>query len=516
MSYKWPGIPNGDYSFDHGRAVWNRIINFLRRLCEKLDSDLVDATSDRRGLMTAEDKAAFDAIPETYETQEHAAVTYAVKYGSLTDNPIIRTSQSGREANIINIGSDLTNPDTSETFDLGWNYVNRDGALLGLRSSSYSTEPGYFKLYALDEDNQSILQGTPNGELTWRGNHVITLVDTATTTKNGVMTAADKIKLDGISAGAEVNQNAFASVLIDNTNVAADTKSDTLTLVAGNNITLTADATNDKITIAAKDTVTTVSTTGNGNAVTSITANNGALTVKKDNTFSLSNHTHNYFPLQTEIPNNSNLNNYKTTGIYYCASNASAQTISNRPSGVNLAFTLVVLPSVETQILITFSDAIYKRWYRSWEPVAWTDWVLIGPVPPYGINLGGTGQTTAYNAFKALLAGAITNTTNASRNTSNVVNNNPKLNYACAGQVVHAAGYFKLSSQLAAYSEKQIATGFPKAIRDTAFMCYLDSSTFYGAYVGVSTNGNMYMCSRAVAVPANTWIACHVVYLRSL
>jgi hypothetical protein len=150
------------------------------------DTTYEQASQSTAGLMSAEDKAILDAIPSTY----------AVKYGSLTDNPIIRTSQSGREANILNIGSDLTNPDTSETFDLGWNYLNRDGALLGLRSSSYSTEPGYFKLYARDEDNQSILQGTPNGKLTWRDNQVITLVDTVTTSKNGLMLATDKTKLD--------------------------------------------------------------------------------------------------------------------------------------------------------------------------------------------------------------------------------------------------------------------------------------------------------------------------------
>ena len=78
MSYKWPGIPNGDYSFDHGRAVWNRIISFLRRLCEKLDGDLVDATSDRRGLMTAADKAALDAVPDTYVRKDGDTVTGSI------------------------------------------------------------------------------------------------------------------------------------------------------------------------------------------------------------------------------------------------------------------------------------------------------------------------------------------------------------------------------------------------------------------------------------------------------
>lgn len=40
------------------------------------------------------------------------------------------------------------------------------------------------------------------------------------------------------------------------------------------------------------DTVTTVSVTGSGNAITDITASNGALTAEKNQTFSLSDHTH--------------------------------------------------------------------------------------------------------------------------------------------------------------------------------------------------------------------------------
>jgi hypothetical protein len=70
-------------------------------------------------------------------------------------------------------------------------------------------------------------------------------------------TTDEKNKLSGIASGAEVNQNAFAKVVIGSTTISADAKSDTLNIVAGSNITLTPDATNDKITIAAKDTVYT-------------------------------------------------------------------------------------------------------------------------------------------------------------------------------------------------------------------------------------------------------------------
>lgn len=77
----------------------------------------------------------------------------------------------------------------------------------------------------------------------------------ATTTSAGAMTAADKEKLDGIQAGAEVNQNAFSNVIVtdngSNTTIAASQKTDTVTLVAGDKITLTPDATNKKVTIAS-------------------------------------------------------------------------------------------------------------------------------------------------------------------------------------------------------------------------------------------------------------------------
>lgn len=478
MSYKWPGIPNGDYSFDHGRAVWNKIINFLRRLCEKLDGDLVDATSDRRGLMTAADKATFDAIPDTY----------ALRTGTLANNPIIRISADERVASFMQHGY----PADSEIVDIGWDWNNRDGSVLGLRSSSHPTQPGYFQLTARDETDSTTLQGTPAGDLTWGGHKVITVADTATSTTAGAMSAEDKSKLDGVTAGAEPNQNAYSKIKVGSTTVAADAKTDTLELAEGTGITLTPDATNDKVTIAVTsgvyadashthnnyvsktgdtmtgmlvvpairsqsagsvqtkatggytglvikdasasadstpnngmvieiyknnsnyagqlflgdnatqglywngwssgtygvwkkfimtsdatytvgsttkpvyvnngavaactyelnatvpanakftDTVTTVTTSGTGNAITSITASNGELTVKKDNTFSLSDHTHNYagsssaggaansllnFTSGLNGVAEHNANNITTNGHWYYTSNGPATSL---------------------------------------------------------------------------------------------------------------------------------------------------------------------------------------------
>lgn len=77
-------------------------------------------------------------------------------------------------------------------------------------------------------------------------------INAATISAAGSMSAADKTKLDGIAAGAEVNQNAFSNFAVSGQSpVVADSTTDTLTLVAGSNITLTTDAANDTITIAA-------------------------------------------------------------------------------------------------------------------------------------------------------------------------------------------------------------------------------------------------------------------------
>lgn len=83
----------------------------------------------------------------------------------------------------------------------------------------------------------------------------------ATTTAAGLMSAADKTKLDGVASGAQANQNAFSNVYVGTTTIVADSPTDTLTIVAGSNITLTPDATNDKLTIAATNTTYAAATT---------------------------------------------------------------------------------------------------------------------------------------------------------------------------------------------------------------------------------------------------------------
>ena len=95
---------------------------------------------------------------------------------------------------------------------------------------------------------------TDSEKASWNGK---ASTEVATTSANGLMSIADKTKLNGIATGAEVNQNAFSNVKVGSTTIASDTKSDTLELVAGANVTLTPDATNDKITISSTDTIYT-------------------------------------------------------------------------------------------------------------------------------------------------------------------------------------------------------------------------------------------------------------------
>lgn len=92
----------------------------------------------------------------------------------------------------------------------------------------------------------------------------------ATTSSNGLMANTDKAKLDSIAAGAQVNQNAFASVLVGGTTIQADAATDTLELVAGSNILLTPSATNDRVTIEVTGTVPVATSAAvcTGNAAT--------------------------------------------------------------------------------------------------------------------------------------------------------------------------------------------------------------------------------------------------------
>ena len=66
---------------------------------------------------------------------------------------------------------------SATTTSMGWNWDNRDGALLALRSVDYTTgNEGAFALIARDGTQSVSLSGNPNGTLTWGGKFIQTPV----------------------------------------------------------------------------------------------------------------------------------------------------------------------------------------------------------------------------------------------------------------------------------------------------------------------------------------------------
>lgn len=83
------------------------------------------------------------------------------------------------------------------------------------------------------------------------------------------------------------------------------------------------------------------------------------------------------------VPNNANLNTYQTAGMYYCATTASAKTMSNLP--IQDAFSLLVEKSAgATQTFTTYNLTNATSGVRSWKRVyfngTWSNWVQVGMV----------------------------------------------------------------------------------------------------------------------------------------
>ena len=197
----------------------------------------VAATQSANGLMSAEDKKKLDGIA-TGATK----ITVDTSVSSTSTNPVQNKAiKTELDKKLDKTGGTLTGNLTGKYITGTW--------LQTTEATDLGRAPG--KVAVLD-DSGWVYYRTPAEIKSDIGADAV-----VTTSSNGLMSASDKSKLDGIAAGAEVNQKAFSNVTVGSTTIAADSKTDTLTIAAGDNITLTPDATNDKITIAAKDTVYT-------------------------------------------------------------------------------------------------------------------------------------------------------------------------------------------------------------------------------------------------------------------
>ena len=120
-------------------------------------------------------------------------------------------------------------------------------------ASTISADSSTDTIELIAGSNVTLTPDTINDTVTIAATDTTYSVATASTSgvggSDGLMTATDKEKLNGVAIGAEVNQNAFSNVKVGNSTIEADSKTDTIELIAGTNITLTPDATNDTVTI---------------------------------------------------------------------------------------------------------------------------------------------------------------------------------------------------------------------------------------------------------------------------
>ena len=195
------------------------------------------ATENVSGLMSAADKKKLDGIA-TGANKTIVDTTLSDSSTNPVQNKVIKTELDNK---LDKTGGTLTGNLTGKYITGTW--------LQTTAATDLGSTPG--KVAVLDGSGW-VYYRTPAEIKSDIGADAV-----VTTSSDGLMSASDKSKLDGIAAGAEVNQKAFSNVTVGSTTITADSKTDTLTIAAGNNITLTPDATNDKITIAAKDTVYT-------------------------------------------------------------------------------------------------------------------------------------------------------------------------------------------------------------------------------------------------------------------
>lgn len=244
-----------------------------------------DATTSAHGLMTAADKTKLDGI-ETGARKIWYALTSteaSAEEKSITCDGFTYTDGAILIVKFIN-GNTHTNMkfniNSTGAVTVASNEISSSEKTGGLQGQSchlykynqsldYWNEINGFKLKEIalgvresvavshTDARQYAVTPDKNGNLSVNVPWSNTTYSDVTTSAHGLMTAADKTKLNGIAAGAEVNQNAFSNIAVGSTTIYADGKTDTLTLVAGSNVTLTPDATNDKVTIAATDTTYT-------------------------------------------------------------------------------------------------------------------------------------------------------------------------------------------------------------------------------------------------------------------
>lgn len=190
----------------------------------------------------------------------------------------------------------------------------------------------------------------------------------ATQSVSGLMSAADKKKLDGIAAGAQVNSDSAKNVLDSGNNTAttfAYSKSGLETaawLAAWSGYELRAISPARVLAVIGAAAASHTHTAGQVSGLPSSLPANGG--------------TANYanYLNATNIPANANLNSYTTPGFYYCPANTTVATLSNKPTG-NAFFMIVGKHAGTYQLLVEYMTAGFKVYMRNYYNSAWGTWV---------------------------------------------------------------------------------------------------------------------------------------------
>jgi len=195
-----------------------------------------------------------------------------------------------------------------------------------------------------------------------------TTYSAATQSANGLMTAADKKKLDGIAAGAQVNSDSAKKVLDSGNNTAitfAYSKAGLETaswLAAWSGYELRAISPAKVLAVIGAAAVSHSHPASQVSGLPSSLPANGG--------------TANYanYLNATNIPANANLNSYTTPGFYYCPANATVATLSNRPTG-NAFFMIVGKHAGTYQMLVEYMTSGFKVYMRNYYSSTWGSWV---------------------------------------------------------------------------------------------------------------------------------------------
>lgn len=227
----------------------------------KLDGIETGATADQSAseilsLLLVVDGAASDLDADLLDGQHGS---YYSDWTNVTNKPDPTITLAGDLTGSVTL-TDLTSG--TLTASIAANSVALGSDTTGNYVATISGTANEIEVTGSGAEGAGVTIGLPN-DVTVSGALTVSSIN-VTGTVDGRDLSVDGAKLDGISSGAEVNQNAFSSIVVaGQTTIAADTKMDTLTIAAGTGISITTDANIDTLTITASTngTVTSVGMT---------------------------------------------------------------------------------------------------------------------------------------------------------------------------------------------------------------------------------------------------------------